>query len=268
MNYETIITRFHAAQAFAREAGQLAVRLGRDRTVLGIESKGRQDLVTVADRAVEDLIRSRVRQQFGTDIVLGEEGGGRSSGASGEAVWVVDPIDGTVNFARGLPGWCVSIGIVVDGRPEIGVIYDPVADELFAARHGDGATLNGATIHVRSQPSLDDAIIGLGFSYRRATGYHADHVRHLLDHGVEYRRLGSGALSLAYVADGRLDGYIEQHCNAWDVLGGIVLVREAGGWTNDFLAQDGLANGNLIFACAPELRADLLRLVEPISGPV
>lgn len=263
MSPDAIITRFHAAQAFAREAGHLAVRMRRDPATLGVENKGPQDLVTMADRALERLLRERVAALFPEDAFLGEEGGYGGTGQTGDAIWVVDPIDGTVNFARGIPAWCVSVGIVVDGEAEIGVIYDPVADELFAARRGHGATLNGAPIRVREGASMGDAIIALGFSFRRPVEHHAGHVRRLLEGGCEYRRPGSGALGLAHVADGRFDGYLEQHCNAWDVLAGIVLVREAGGWTNDFLADDGLADGNLIFACVPALHGPLLRLLKP-----
>ncbi|WP_207482230.1 inositol monophosphatase family protein [Arenibaculum pallidiluteum] len=235
------------AESIAREAGLLALRLQRDPDLV-VELKGIQDFVSAADRALEDLIKARIAAAFPEDAVLGEESGASAGIDEATAVWVIDPIDGTANFVRGRAGWCVSIALVRDGRAEIGVIYDPVQDELFSARHGHGATRNGEPIRVSRRTSLEGAMIGNGFSYRRPV---ADHVRisHLLlEAGCEYRRSGTGALDMAHVADGRLDGYVEMHINAWDVLAGLVLVREAGGWTNDFLRDGGLSRGNPILA--------------------
>jgi myo-inositol-1(or 4)-monophosphatase len=134
------------------------------------------------------------------------------------------------------------------------VIYDPVRDELYTGARGRGARRDGAPIRVSPRTSLEGAVVGLGFSYRRPPSLHVEHVRRLLDAGVEYRRIGSGALGVAYVADGRLDGYIEQHINAWDVLAGLTIVAEAGGWTTDFLAGDGLSTGSAVLATTPALK--------------
>src|SRR5258706_10136414 len=139
MDINQLTTRLRAAETLAREAGRLALRLRDDRDGLQVRRKGPQDVVTAADVAVERMIVSTVRDAFPGDAFLGEEGG-RSNHALDAACWVIDPIDGTVNFARGLPHWCVAIALVVAGRTELGVIFEPVADALYATRRGAGAT--------------------------------------------------------------------------------------------------------------------------------
>ncbi|HWT30285.1 MAG TPA: inositol monophosphatase family protein [Propylenella sp.] len=250
--------RLAAAQAVVREAGELGQRYYRKRETLPVTRKGAQDLVSEADGACEDLIVSRLSRLFPDDGFLGEEGGVRLGG--GEAVWIIDPIDGTHNFLTGVPVWCVSLALVVAGEAVLGLIYHPAEDELFAAQRGGGASLNGVPIRVSGVNAVTEARIGIGFSYRRPVANHARTVEALLTAGCEYCRLGSGALGLAYTAAGRFDGYWEHHTNAWDAAAGLVLVREAGGWTNDFLAGDGLAKGNQILAATPDLVDELAKL--------
>ena len=145
------------------------------------------------------------------------------------------------------------------------MIYNPITDELYAARQGLGATLNGRKIEVSKVKTLEDARLAIGFSYRRPVAPHAEAVKALLDAHCEYSRLGSGALGLALTADGRLDGYWEAHINVWDVAAGICIVKEAGGQVNNFLGEDGLTKGNAILASYPHLHARLggLLKVEP-----
>ena len=255
---DDIERRFHAARAIACEAGSLARRHYENRAGLAREVKGVQDVVSAADREVEDLIVARLAEAFPGDSFLAEESGGGGA----ERVWVIDPIDGTANFLRGIPSWSVSIAYVADGEIEIGIVGDPVADELFAARRGHGATRNGTSIRVSGCADLTSATVGLGFSYRRPVADYITVLRRLLEAHCEYRRMGSAAIGLAYVADGRFDGYWEAHCNSWDVLAGLLLVREAGGWVNNFLAGDGLARGNVVQACTPEL----LDAFSPLTG--
>ena len=159
-----------------------------------------------------------------------------------------------------MPLWCVSIAYVRQGRIEVGVIYDPNADELFAARHGQGAFCGEARISCSAADSLTQGTVGIGYSTRTSAATAVDSIRRLLDAGGIYQRNGSGALMLAYVGAGRLLGYLEAHINAWDCLAGILLVREAGGWTNDFLANDGLRHGNPVIAAAPGV-TDAVRAV-------
>jgi myo-inositol-1(or 4)-monophosphatase len=250
--------RLRVAQAITRDAGNLASEYFRKRGSLVIDKKGVQDLVSEADRACEDLIVAGLSSAFPGDSFLGEEGGVRNSG--GPATWVIDPIDGTHNFLTGVPFWCVSIGLVVDGEAVLGLIYHPAADELFSARSGGGAFVNGAPLRVTGETDIRNARVSVGFSFRPPV---ADHIRALeaiLSAECGYSRLGSGALGLAYTAAGRFDGFWQRHTNSWDAAAGIVLVREAGGWTNDFLAGDGLASGNEVLAATPGLVETLAQL--------
>jgi len=250
-------TRYVAACAIARDAGALARRRFVDRTSFTVGFKGPQDYLTEVDGEVERLIASRLHALFPDDGFIGEEGEGRLP-KSGAPVWVVDPIDGTSNFARGAPHFCVSIACTLGRQIEAGVIYDPMVDELFCARRGGGAWLNGAPMKTADTGALTSAAVEVGWNMR----YGADRFLALLGRvvaaGSAVTRSGSGALGLAYVAAGRRDGYVENHMNAWDCLAGIALVREAGGYVSDFLAGDGLHKGNPILAAAPGIKAALI----------
>ncbi len=260
MTKPDLAARFAAAQEIALAAGRDALAWFRDPGSLEVVAKGRQDFVSQADGAIEALIRDRLQSLFPDDGFLGEEGGAAIDSGSDAGIWVVDPIDGTTNFINRVPVWCVSIGFVLGGEIEIGVIYDPNADELFQARRGQGANCGGEALLANPSDSLTRGTVGIGYSTRTSSAPAVDSIRQLLDAGGMYQHNGSGALMLAYVAAGRLIGYLEAHINAWDCLAGILLVREAGGWTNDFLADDGLMNGNPIIAAAPGV-ADELRAV-------
>jgi myo-inositol-1(or 4)-monophosphatase len=259
MDKRELEQRYLAACAVAREAGGLMRRHYRERTVGRIAFKGPQDFLTAADGEVERLVVAQLSDAFPKDRFVGEEGGG----SFGPRTWVIDPIDGTSNFARGIPHFCVSIAFLAGGRPCIGVIYDPMADELFTARRGAGANVNGRPMRVSGASDLRRATIELGWSTRRSPEVYTGTVQRILAAGGGFHRSGSGALGLAYVADGRNDGYFEAHINAWDVLAALVMVREAGGWSNDFLAGNGLTQGNAVLACTPGLRAILQQLTRP-----
>lgn len=246
-----LAARLDFAVDLAREAGALALIARRNLGAL--EAKDPMDYATRADHDVEALIRTRVAERFG-DAVIGEEDGG----APASLVWVVDPIDGTTNFIHGTPRWCVSIGLLVEGVPEIGVINAPDEGRLFAARNGHGVVLNGGRISVSGLRHGASPVVETGWSPRRPLAAYTALVSHLIADGIEFRRHGSGALGMADVACGQNDGYLEMHINAWDVLAGIVLVREAGGWINGFLEHDGLLKGNPIVACTPEISDRLM----------
>ncbi len=249
-------TRLLVASAIAREAGALARRHFQSRPkALQIDFKGDQDYISAVDAEVEALIRARLHAAFPDDSFYGEEGGG----AFGPDVWMVDPIDGTANFMRGIPLFCISMAFVREGQARIGIIYDPVHDELYAAQSGRGATLDGQPMRVSGLSDIRQATIEAGWSTRMPHDRYTGLVQTLKEAGSGVRRGGSGALALAYVADGRIDAYCELHMNAWDALAGLVLVQEAGGWTNDFLAQEGLTQGNPILACTPALKGFLVR---------
>jgi myo-inositol-1(or 4)-monophosphatase len=205
------------------------------------------------DGDVERMIRAAIAARYPDDAVVGEEEGGRP----GERVWIVDPIDGTANYARGIPHYCVSIGYLEHGRPTIGVLHDPSHDWLYAASRGEGAYRNGERLRVSDCAAVDAATVECGWSTRRSTDDYLALVARVMRAGCAIRRAGSGALGLADVAAGRVEAYCELHINAWDCAAGIVLVEEAGGRTNDFFAGDGLARGNALLACNAALCATL-----------
>jgi myo-inositol-1(or 4)-monophosphatase len=245
------------ASAIAREAG---ARL-KEFFEQGVETeyKGDVDLVTVADRTAEKLIRERLAVAFPEHGVYGEEG--TRERMDGEFRWYVDPLDGTTNFAHGFPQFCVSLGLEQRATEKVvaGVIYDPMRDELYTAERGRGAWLNGKPIHVSRTPVLAESLISTGFPSRKrhdSPNIHFYHEFTLRSHGV--RRAGSAALDLAFVAAGRLEAFWEFNLNPWDTAAGVLLVEEAGGRLSDFaggefqldsretLASNGLIHGELV----------------------
>jgi myo-inositol-1(or 4)-monophosphatase len=253
MSGDDLHQRHIAAAALANEAAALASSYFQDRARMGTKMKGFQDFVTEADGAVEDLLRRRIAETFPADGFLGEEGGGSNS----DNLWIVDPIDGTANFARGEPHWAVSIGFVRQGVPEIGVLAMPTLNELFAARRGHGATRNGEPIRVSGIDDMRTAAVEIGWSARRSTASYIGLVAKVMDMGATVKRSASGALGMAWAACGRVDAYLELHINSWDVAAGIVLAREAGAVVNDFFRDDWLDGGNSILVATPAL-ADTL----------
>ena len=215
----------------AREAGALLIE-HFDRQIK-IEYKGEADLVTVADRKSEALIRARVREQFPDHDVLGEEEGFRDTGSRYR--WYVDPLDGTTNFAHGFPVFCVSLALEREHEMIAGVCYDPTRNELFAAEKGRGAFLNERPIQVSEVGVLAESLVGTGFpSHKRHQNpnIYFYHQITLKTHGV--RRAGSAALDLCSVASGRLDAFWEFKLNPWDTAAGVLIIEEAGGRVTDF----------------------------------
>lgn len=220
-----------AMEAIAREAGALLMDFFHQH--VQIEYKGEADLVTIADRQSEALIRERIKSQFPTHDVYGEEQGFADTGS--EYRWYVDPLDGTTNFAHGFPVFCVSLALDRKGTRIAGVIYDPTRNELFAAEQGNGACLNGQRIQVSRVQKLAESLVATGFpSHKRHKNpniffYHQITLR---THGV--RRAGSAALDLCCVACGRFDGFWEFNLNPWDTAAGVLMIEEAGGRVTDF----------------------------------
>jgi myo-inositol-1(or 4)-monophosphatase len=219
-------------EPIAREAGALLMSYF-DRHIK-IEYKGDVDLVTAADRASEKLIAEHLHTRWPQHGIVGEEG--TRTGTTAEYRWYVDPLDGTTNFAHGYPVFCVSIALVrKDDQFEVGVLYDPTRDELFAAERGQGATLNGKPIHASKTAHLAESILGTGFpSHKRHNNPNIHFYQQitLRSHGV--RRAGSAALDLANVAAGRFDGFWEFNLNPWDTSAGVLIVLEAGGRVTRF----------------------------------
>lgn len=246
--------RLDFATALARDAGRMAhAAFGRSAQSL----KGRHDIVTAMDRDVERFIRRAIAARYPGDAIVGEEEGGQG----GEHVWVIDPIDGTANYARGIPHYCVSIGYLERGAPTVGVLFEPAHERLYAAARGAGAWCNGERLAVSACADVDAATIECGWSTRRTAHDYVALVARVLEAGCAMRRAGSGALGLADVAAGRIEGYCELHINAWDCAAGLLLVGEAGGRTSDFFAGDGLACGNPLLATNVALCATLAAVV-------
>lgn len=252
------------------EAALAAGRIQRQyfRGRLSIRKKGLIDLVTEADVAVEQDIRARLARHFPAHTVLGEEAAQSAPDGASPYRWIVDPIDGTTNFAHGLALFCVSIALEIDGRVEVGVIYEPVGEELFTAERGEGARLNGARLRVTRQPSMIDSLLVTGFPYT------ADDARReqlavfgaFLARAQAVRRLGSAALDLSYVAAGRFDGFWEQSLNPWDVAAGALLVEEAGGQVTDFSGGPFSVFGRQIVASNGALHQRVLEVLGDARG--
>jgi myo-inositol-1(or 4)-monophosphatase len=255
--------RFEQGLAATRMAGEAARAFFARRLELVVETKGAQDFVSAADREVERLLVERLRGAFPGDGVLGEEHGRQGDGS---VCWVIDPIDGTSNFVRGIALWCVSVGLLVDSVPMLGFVYDPVRGEMFAARRGHGATCDGRKMRA-SAAGVDTARINLGFGLRQAPERFAAVMQRLVAQGAEFSRFGSAALSLAYVADGRLEGFWENRINAWDVCAGLVLAEEAGAVVEDFFAGQGPVRANRCVAAAPGVIAALRAAVDGPAPP-
>lgn len=241
------------AGEMAREAAALALDYFRNRDRMQTKLKGFQDFLTVADGEVEALLRRRVAEAFPGDGFLGEEGGG----VGAERLWIVDPIDGTANFARGDLHWCISIGYAEKGQPVLGMVAAPSLGETFSAVRGGGATLNGSPIRVTPTVDMRSATIEIGWSARRPAKSYLDLVAHVMSLGAAPKRSASGALGMCWTAAGRTDAYLEMHINSWDVAAGTVIAREAGALVNQFFSGDGLTKGNPILVATPALAAPL-----------
>ena len=258
------------AAIIAREAGALL----RDFFQRGVktEYKGDVDIVTVADRTSEKLIRERLSAAFPTHGVFGEEGTRERIDA--EFRWYVDPLDGTTNFAHGFPQFCVSMGLEqrpaglaanADGTLVAAVIYDPLRDELFTAERGRGAWLNGQPLRVSTAPELAESLMATGFPSRKRhenPNIYFYQEFTLRSHGV--RRAGSAALDLAYVAAGRLDAFWEFNLNPWDTAAGILLVLEAGGQVTGFSGQHFLLDSREILASNGIIHAEMVTLFDDL----
>ncbi len=257
-----------AAVEMARAAGAI-LREGYGRAHAP-ERKGRIDLVTEYDRRSERLVLDELARRFPGQAVLAEESGAHAgaAGAAPEARWVVDPLDGTTNFAHNYPFFCVSIAAEWGGRLVAGAVYDPVRDEMFSAAAGHGATLNDAPLRVSDVAGVEDALLVTGFPYdvrehpeRSLPAFEAFLVR-----AQAIRRDGSAALNLAYVACGRFDGFWEGHLSPWDMAAGTLLVREAGGAVTDFAGGPFRLDGRQILAANATLHAAMRDVIAAVPG--
>lgn len=249
------MSEYEPRHAFAikacQDAGDLALSYFARVASLEIDRKGHQDWVSEADKDVETFLRARIEAEWPDDGIYGEEHGNKS-GTSGFD-WVIDPIDGTTNFVNGIPAWTIVLAGVSGLRTEVGVIHDPNVSETFAALRGEGATLNGAAITVAADADLADGTVAVGYSNRVPRESILPVVADLVARGAMFHRNASGALSLAYVAAGRLLGYVEEHMNAWDCLAGQLLIAEAGGCVEDQDAQEMIRQGGRVVVGTPQV---------------
>ncbi len=231
------------AERLARQAG--AIQRDRYETTLDVRTKSAAiDLVTEVDDACEALIVDTLAVERPDDAILAEEGSGDDR-ADAAWRWVIDPLDGTVNYAHGYPRFCVSIGVQLDGTGTVGVVYDPLLDELFAATRGEGATCNGRPIRVSEERELSRALLATGFAYdvHQSDEDNLDHFARFAKRARGLRRDGSAALDLCYVAAGRVDGFWELKLHPWDVVAGNLIVDEAGGRTSDLSGRPPTGDG-------------------------
>jgi len=255
------------AARLAREAG--ALQRGRLESELRIDTKSSPvDLVTDVDRACEGIIVEGIERARPADAILAEEGGGRDApGAPWR--WIVDPLDGTTNYAHGYPCFCVSIGVEREGAPAVGVVYDPMRDELFHAIRGEGAFRNGRRIRVSRETDLGRSLLATGFAYdrRQGAGDSLASFAAFLRRTRGLRRDGSAAMDLAAVACGRFDGYWEWRLRPWDVAAGLLLVEEAGGRTTDATGRPAPRSGAEVVASNGRIHDAMLRVLAEGGDP-
>jgi myo-inositol-1(or 4)-monophosphatase len=246
----------------AREAGRVITRNFNRVDRLTIADKGKNDFVTEVDRNAEAAIIAVLQEKYPHHSILAEESGSHDGN---EYQWVIDPLDGTTNFLHGVPQFAVSIALKVKGRLEIGVVYDPITEEMYTASRGEGALLNDRKIRVSKLKSLDGALLGTGLPYRdfRFMDNYLGMLKDLIPDTAGVRRPGSAALDFAYVAAGRTDGFWELGLSEWDFAAGALLVREAGGLVTDIAGGEKyLETGNVI-AGNIKVHNAMLRRIRP-----
>lgn len=248
-----------AVEAVVRAGDVMLERFG---TNVRIDMKGAIDLVTDVDVAIEREFRARISERFPDHTVLGEEMGGSAAAPEGPC-WVFDPIDGTTNFAHGLPIFCSSLALEFDGVAQVAAVYDPTRRELFTAERGGGAFLNGKPMHVSSAETLLDSVLVTGFPYdvharvAEIVGLFAEFV----GRARAVRRLGSAAIDLCYVAAGRMDGFWERDLKPWDIAGGALLVSEAGGAITNFRGEPFSSRGRDVVASNGRIQQAMLDVI-------
>ncbi len=251
----------------ARKGGDSLVRSQRRLHELNVQTKGRNDFVSEADRMAEDKIIDEIRKNYPEHAILAEESGAHEGS---EVTWIIDPLDGTTNFLHNFPVFCVSVACKVGDRLSHGVIYDPLRQEIFSASRGDGAQLDGRRIRVSGRTHLKEALLGTGFPYRAGQDDGIDHylgmLKLVLKNTAGVRRPGAAALDLAYVAAGRLDGFWEFGLKPWDVAAGALIIREAGGIVSGIDGSEAFLDSGHILAASPKIYVSMARLFANRAG--
>lgn len=252
--------RYRLGVDVIREAGELALGYFNAREKLNVQAKGPQDLASEADLNTELLIRERITKAFPEDAFLGEETP-PTEYSEGQGIWVVDPIDGTQPFVCGMSCWCVSIAFIKNGKLEFGMVNAPARDELFAGGRSFPSTLNGKPIKGMASGTIKDGLTGTGYSLKSGPAMFLPAFQRFLEAGGMFYRDGSGALSLCYVAAGRLVAFFEPVIKSWDCLGGMGVVEGVGLQNSDFLANDGLHKGNRLVSGNAQVCAEIEDLI-------
>lgn len=253
----------------ARKAGEIIVRASDQLGAIAVDEKRTNDFVTEIDRAAEREIIQQLRRAHPDHAFLAEESG-LTGNPDSEYRWVIDPLDGTTNFIRGIPHYAVSVACEYRGQLEHGVIIDPVRSEEFVASRGRGAQLNGRRLRVSPRKDLEGALIGTGIPYKSRAEQHIPQYMKSLQAVTErtagVRRAGAASLDLAYVAAGRLDAFWEIGLNRWDIAAGVLLIREAGGLVGDFKGDNHFMDSGNIVCGTPKCFKAILQLVQPHLG--
>lgn len=256
------------AERAARAAGKVIARnLGQDNFT--VEEKRKDDLVTDIDRECENTVTSILLKSYRDHAVLGEEGGLQGNKDS-EYVWIIDPIDGTTNFVKGIPHCAVSIGLQHKGRIILGVVFDPIKDEMFLGSAGEGAYLNNRRIRVGNHQSVDGAVVCTAFPvrYRERMDAYMELFTRLINQCADVRRSGCASLDLCYAACGRYDAYLEQGLKPWDFAAGSLILREAGGIATDFTgAPNFYKSGNIVVGNAHIVKNLLAKVCDAPNLP-
>ena len=248
----------------ARKAGNIIAKNYERRDDIVTMEKSKNDYVTNVDKASEEAIIEVIKKSYPDHTIITEESGALE-GSDNDVQWVIDPLDGTTNFVKGLPHFSVSIAIRVKGRTEVGVVYDPIRNELFTAVRGEGAKLNEQRLRVENKRDLSGAVLATGFPFKQAKymPMQFNMMQSLIEEAADFRRTGSAALDLCYVASGRLDGYFEYGIKAWDVAAGDLIVREAGGIVTDYNAGHSYLKAGHIVVAAPRVLKEMLNKIQP-----
>ncbi|WP_101756804.1 inositol monophosphatase family protein [Oceanicoccus sp. KOV_DT_Chl] len=250
----------------ARQAGEIVARATDQLDTLEVKEKSANDFVTEVDQAAEKEVIYHISKAHPDHGFLGEEGG-RQGNADSDYQWVIDPIDGTTNFIRGIPHFAISIACLYKGQLEHAVILDPIRREEFTASRGKGAQLNGRRMRVSNRKSLDGALIGTGIPYKSRSEDHipayTESMAAVAKQTAGIRRAGAASLDLAYVAAGRLDAFWEISLNQWDIAAGVLLIRESGGLVSDFRGGNGYMESGNIVAGNPKCFKGVLQTIQP-----
>ncbi|AAU38336.1 SuhB protein [[Mannheimia] succiniciproducens MBEL55E] len=251
----------------ARKAGNVIAKSYERRDDIQTTLKSANDYVTNVDKAAEQAIIDVIRTSYPDHTIITEESGALE-GKDSDIQWVIDPLDGTTNFVKGLPHFSVSIAIRVKGRTEVGVVYDPIRNELFTAVRGEGAKLNDLRLRVDAKRELEGAILATGFPFKQARHMplHFAVMNSLIESCADFRRTGSAALDLCYVAANRVDGFFEIGLKPWDCAAGDLIVREAGGLVTDYNGGHSYLTSGHIVAASARVVKEILNRLQPLLG--